>query len=302
MKRLIAALLVAATPALAQSGAPVTLRAADQQKLGVVIAVLDAREIAQTETAFIRVLDPAPLAVLEADRAAAAAAARASQNQLKRALKLAGEDQSASQQSVEAARAQAAADQSRLELLSRRLTFEWGQDIAAMTDPARAMLLSDLVGGGAALLRADAPQRPNGIAGAVILNAEAGQAVTVSETLGFAGAADSRMQTIGLYAVARGEETAALRPGRVFTGGIETNRKTAGVVIPREANVRLDGAAWAYFQTGEETFERRELVGATLIADGWFVAEGAGPGDRLVVKGAGSLLAVERADEAVEAD
>jgi hypothetical protein len=302
MKHLLASILLAATPALAQSGAPVRLRAADQQKLGVEIAVLGAREIAQTEAAFIRVLDPAPLAALDADRTAAAAAASASHNQLKRALKLAGEDQSASQQSVEAARAQAAADQSRLVLLSRRLTFEWGPEIAAMTDPARAALLTDLVSGDAALLRADAPQRPNGIAGAVVINSDAGRAVTVSETLGFAGAADPRMQTIGLYAVARGEATAGLRPGRVFNGGIETSRKTTGVVIPREASVRLDGAAWAYFQSGEETFERRELGGSTLIADGWFVAEGTKPGDRVVVKGAGSLLAVERADEAVEAD
>lgn len=304
MLRLLVCLAFAATPALAQSAvsAHVTLSADDQSRLGVGTAILEAREIAQTAPAIIRVLDPAPLLAIESERVAAEAALRASMAQAKRLASLANEDQSASLQSVEAARAQAAADQSRLDLLSGRLRFEWGARFADLAPAARASLLRDLTAGEAVLLRADAPQHAEGLDGVVRVTSAAGVAKTYSESLGLSGVVDPRMQTIGLFVVAREAGPAGLSPGRVLKGGIETSQKIAGVVIPREAVIRVDGAAWAYVQTGGSTFERREIADPEFVEEGWFVVNGITPGDQLVTAGAGLLLAVERADEAAETD
>jgi len=304
MLRLLVCLALAAMPALAQPAisAPVTLSADDQKRLGVNVAILEAREIAETAPAIIRVLDPAPLLAIEFERVAAEAAARASHAQAQRLASLAKQDQSASLQSVEAARAQAAADQSRLDLLSGRLRFEWGARFADLAPAARASLLRDLTAGEAVLLKADAPQHAEGLDGVVRVTSAAGVVKTYSESLGLSGVVDPRMQTIGLFVVARDAGSAGLSPGRVLKGGVETSQKIAGVVIPREAVIRVDGAAWAYVQTGGSTFERREIADPEFVEDGWFVTTGFTPKDQLVTAGAGSLLAVERADEAAEAD
>jgi len=295
---------MATPPALAQASArtPVSLSAPDQQRLGVVAAALELHETTVTEPAFIRVIDPALFAAIESDRIAATAAANASRAQWNRLRKLAIEDQSASQQSVEAAKAQATADDARASLLARRLTVEWGSTMASMSDTARAELLADLVGGDAALLRADAPGRPDGVEGVIHVKLAPERSIAASRMLGLTGAADGRMQTVGLFGVALGAKAAGLRPGRMFDGAIETNLRLAGVVIPRDAIVRLDGAAWAYFQVGAAAFERREIIDPVLLESGWFVSFGAKPGDRLVTRGAGALLAVERADESAEAN
>ena len=302
MKRWLLALLVAVAPGAAGAQLASVIRVdmskAEQARMGVSAVVLEGREIAKSAPAVIRVVDPMQLATLDADRSAAAAAAAASHNQLRRVARLAGEDQSASQQSVEAARAQEAADRSRLDLLTRRMTLEWGHKIAAMSDEERAALLAAVVSGQAALVRADAPGHPEGLDGAIRIETAPGKIVGVTETLGLSGGIDPRMQTIGLYAVARGAATAALRPGRFFDGGIETDAKSSGVVIPRAAIVRLDGAAWVYVHIGAADFERRAIIDPQPIDEGWFVVHGIKPGERVVAKGAGSLLAVERVGEA----
>ncbi|MFN0025118.1 MAG: hypothetical protein ACKVS5_14600 [Parvularculaceae bacterium] len=300
MKRLLLTLLLAVASGVAGAQTAtirVDMSKADQARMGVSVTVLERREVATGAPAIIRVVDPVMLATLDADRSAAAAAAAASQNQLRRAARLAGEDQSASQQSVEAARAQQAADRSRLDLLTRRLTFEWGPKIAEMPDAERNDLLAAIAAGEVALVRADSPSHPEGLDGAIRVETASDQTISVTETLGLSGGADPRMQTIGLYAVARGAAASQLRPGRVFDGRIETSRKSAGVVLPRTAIVRLDGAPWVYAQTGEAEFERRAIVEPQSVVDGWFVTNGMKPGERIVAKGAGSLLAAERAGE-----
>ncbi len=66
-----------------------------------------------------------------------------------------------------------------------------------------------------------------------------------------------------------------------------------GVLIPRSAVIRLMGKAWAYVQTGEESFVRRALTGAELVGDAWFVVGDFRAGDRVVTEGAQMLLSEE---------
>lgn len=284
----------------AQSTA-ITLGSADQQKLGIVSRRLTDAHVRASIPAYVRVLDPSKLATLNADLTAARAAATASSRDAERLARLADEDESASRQAAEAAAAQAVGDAARADALARRMSVEWAPALAQMRDVSRTALIRQLTEGAAVLLRADTATRPGGHDAVLSITPDAGVA-RAAETLGAAGAMDPRMQTFGVLAVLRGHDLGALPPGRMLDGRVSYGDEQEGVVIPRAAVVRVDGADWAYVRTGPESFERRETAEAIPTADGWFLRKGFTPGQDIVVEGAGALLAIERADEAAEVD
>jgi hypothetical protein len=287
------------TPALEDSA--VTVSTADQKKLGIVAYTLRTQTISKTIPAFVSAVDIGPLLLLEADLHSTQVAAAVSQSEYKRRFDLAKQDQSASAQSVEAARMLAAADQSKLKLLQWRLKLEWSPALAAKLDSTPA-LLEALAAGEATLVRADAPASPNGMVGEVTIDSGDGSKTIHAEPVGLSGAVDPRMQTVGLFALVIGEDTVVIKPGRLFSGGISAGESAAGVVIPRSAIIRVDDSSWVYVQNAEEVFSRRELTGATMLPEGWFISQGFSAGEKIAVGGAVSLLAIERADESAEID
>jgi len=278
----------------------VSVPAADQTRLGIASAVLDARTVNASVDAVIRSIDPSQLAALNSDLLAATAAAAASESELQRVAGLVAQDRSASQQALELARARAAADAAAVSLLHQRLELEWGPAFASQGDDARRQLIEDVSSGAAALLRADAPRYPSGLTGRVFVELHDHADVATTEFLGLSGTTDQRMQTIGLFCVIRGDAAKMLRPGRIVSGRIETNESLTGVVLPRSALIRSQGRTWAYVRIGEESFIRREVVDGLPVEDGWYVAMGFEPGTDVVNEGAGSMIAFERADEAAE--
>ena len=56
--------------------------------------------------------------------------------------------------------------------------------------------------------------------------------------------------------------------------------------MPRAAVVRSEGRGWAFVQTGDDTFIRREVVLMRPTSEGWFVVSGFKPGEKVVVTGA----------------
>jgi len=286
----------------ARAGDILTLSAEDQARYGVSTITLEPRTERSSYFAIIRSVDPLGLFALAADIEATEAAAISSGGELRRLENLAKADNSASLKSVQAAHQQAEADASRLTLLKRRLSVEWGPSFSAMPPHDLSVLLGDIAAGAAAFVRADIPLHPEGAIGDIEFPAESGAAMVRAATIGLSGSADPRMQTVGLYGVVRGEAASTRRPGRQFPGEVKTAETANGVVIPRDAIVRLDGEAFAYAMTGEETFERRPLSSARMIADGWFVTEGFSPGESIVASGAGALVAAERGADAEEAD
>jgi multidrug efflux pump subunit AcrA (membrane-fusion protein) len=66
------------------------------------------------------------------------------------------------------------------------------------------------------------------------------------------------------------------------------------VIVPPEAVVRREGAAWAYAQRDAEKFERIGLALDKRLNQGWFVGKGLAPGDKVVVNGAQQLLSEEQ--------
>jgi multidrug efflux pump subunit AcrA (membrane-fusion protein) len=85
-----------------------------------------------------------------------------------------------------------------------------------------------------------------------------------------------------------------LAPGAAVTGYLRTvGEPAAGVVVPRAAVVRHQGAAWVYLQNDGTNFTRRVLALDRPTGNGWFVTNGVAPGDRVVTIGAQTLLSEE---------
>jgi len=68
---------------------------------------------------------------------------------------------------------------------------------------------------------------------------------------------------------------------------------TKGVLLPRSAIVRQEGALWAYVRTAEDKFTRRPVEGAAPMESGWFVPAGFKAGEAVVVAGSQMLLSEE---------
>jgi len=280
----------------------VTLSTADQSRLGIATLRLEATEASDIVDATARVLDISALALLEAEIETAAAAASASTSAEKRLALLAADDQIASIQVLEAARAQARADAARLLLARRRIALEWGSGLAKLDDAGRQRLINHVTTGKAALLRVDPLQSIPSKVVSVCLKSIDGLAPVATELLGMAAGADARRQTTGLLVLVRDEPAANFPAGRIVAAEIDTGRLQVGVLLPRASLIRIDGSTWVYLQRGTEQFVRREVYAPRLLDAGWFVSERFAPGDTIVASGSGSLLAIERSDEAIEAD
>jgi hypothetical protein len=86
----------------------------------------------------------------------------------------------------------------------------------------------------------------------------------------------------------------ALRPGMALTAYLVLpGEPMKGVVLPRSAVVRQEGALWSYVRSAEDKFTRRQVVHATPTQAGWFVPAGFKAGEPLVVAGAQMLLSEE---------
>lgn len=66
-----------------------------------------------------------------------------------------------------------------------------------------------------------------------------------------------------------------------------------GVVVPESAAVWWQGRAWVYRKTGTSAFVRQEFPVDSPAKGGWFVASGLSPGNKVVIRGAESLLSTE---------
>jgi hypothetical protein len=109
------------------------------------------------------------------------------------------------------------------------------------------------------------------------------------------GMAPSDPQLLGetfLFSVETGD--LSLRPGMAFTAYLKLpGEPTKGVLLPRAAIIRQEGALWAYVRSADDKFTRRQVEHAVPVDGGWFVAEGFKPGDAVVTAGAQMLLSEE---------
>jgi hypothetical protein len=88
-----------------------------------------------------------------------------------------------------------------------------------------------------------------------------------------------------------------LAPGQAVTVWLQLpGDPLTGVIIPREAVLRLEGAGWVYVMNkdkGGEAFTRRKIALDRPTEGGWFVTGSIKVEDYIVVTGAQTLLSEE---------
>lgn len=288
----ILSLALVAAPVAAEPASVLKMDAATQVRLGIVTAPLQAASRGATASGFARALDPGPLAQLDSDIEAAAAALAASQAEAARTKSLNAADQTVSRQVAEAAAAQAGADAAKLSLLRRRVGLEWSPALARLSDARRRRLVADIAAGRAALVRLDAASGLSQLGGSAVI--DLGQRGSASAAiLGPTRTGDPRLQSTGLLALVRGPQALQLGAGTVAPVTIAIGAGASGVVIPRAALLRSAGQTFVYVRRDASDFERRVVSGGLGDPAGLFVASGFKAGEPIVISGAAQLFAAQ---------
>jgi hypothetical protein len=84
-----------------------------------------------------------------------------------------------------------------------------------------------------------------------------------------------------------------LTPGVNLLAHLSVGSPMKGLIMPTSAIVWSEGKAWAYQETASEHFARRAVPTEVPVDGGFFVAQGFSPGDKVVTRGAQSLLSQE---------
>jgi hypothetical protein len=276
--------------------AVVELSRDEQARIGLEPETLTAVTQSADATAYGVVLDPAPLAALDAEVTSTRAVVAASRAEYERARLLHSEQQNVSLKDFETAGAKVQVDQAQLRLLNQRLADEWGAKISAMTPAERARLIDALTMRIEGTIRLSLPpsqslsQEPPE-AWIAVLGYETHPLVTRS--IWSAPTADPHLQGQGFLLRVEAQGL-ALRPGTAVTGHLQLpGTAKPGVVVPEAAVVRTGDRAWAYVQIAPTQFERRQLEVTMHAARGWFVTSRFAGGDHVVVTGAQALLSEE---------
>ncbi|WP_226017271.1 hypothetical protein [Novosphingobium sp. FKTRR1] len=289
------------TAARPEAADPLDLDAKSSAAAGIGVAplALAAGAVAQGQgTGIARALDLSPLAVIAAEITAATAARQTSGRELARLESLAGQDQSASRREVEAARAQAVADRARLTLACQRVGLEYGAGLGQLGCRSIPALAAKAASGDLVLLRIDMPDGPPP-AGTSVTVGEGAQAARLT-VLGPASSGDAQLQTAGVLALWQGSGVRVASVGRALpavrlASGRERAR-SAELLVPRSAIVRVDGGLFVYRAKPGQGFERMSIAAGHAADAGWLVPTGAlHAGDNVAVQGAGTLLGLEHA-------
>lgn len=265
---------------------------------GIRFIQLTSARAALQRNGFARALDTSTLAAIDSEITSARAALTASQADYARQRTLASEDQSAATRAVEAARAQAVADQARLTAAEHRVGLEYGPGLANLSDAALNQLVRAIAAGEASLVRIDFTDGP-AARGAQVRIGEGHSSATVT-LLGASASTDAKLQTAGNLAIVRGPLARSLGAGRVIPALMAaTTGSEAGVLVPRDAILRYQGGLWIY-RVVPNGFRRAELLDARPEANGWFVPTGLTSGEKVAAGGIGVLLSIERGGTVAE--
>jgi hypothetical protein len=264
-----------------------------QGNMGLLVAQPAAIQWSPELKGYGRVLDPATISAAVGDWVSAGGAAEASQKELAR-LKTLAEQNNASVRALEAANVAATRDSALADAARARLQAATSKMIAER--PELAAFARSLTSGESALVRIDLPAggtspSPSGEARVVTLSGNS----QVAEFLGEAAGVDPQTQSRGLLLLIK-TNSARLVAGEAVTGYLKVSGEPlAGVIIPREAVVRTDGAGWVYVaDSSGEGYVRTEIALDRPTDAGWFVTKAVTASDHVVVTGAAQLLSEER--------
>jgi hypothetical protein len=273
----------------------VTLKAEEIQSMGLSVQAALAAQYQGQISGYGVVTALDTIAQADSDFLAAQATASQSQAAAARARSLAtGEEAAISREQLEAAESKATADQAALALARRKSDAAFGLNSPFRNPQARAGVMRELAAGSAVLVRVTFPATGGEAPKRLIISRMGADAKSWTSTTIWDGPADPSVPGRSFYAIVRGSN---LAQNERVTAAIPSGVPQAGAKIPAKAIVFGESESWVYVQTAARTFLRTKVdTGRPLNAgeggDGYFVT-GIKPGDKVVVDGAGLLLARE---------
>lgn len=272
-----------------------------QGNAGIVVANPVAAQFAPEVKAYGHVVDPAPIADLMLQLAAAEATYDNSHQELERAKTLKTENNT-SDRALQSAEATYKENMFAAMGLRAKIQLTWGDKLADSTGNV-------FVPPGA---ERKAPQALNPFAegySLIRLDLPAGESLgSMSDTARVVPLRTNTQSVIAQYydeipAVDSQtlmhsylfSSTNSLKAGEPVTGYLRMpGEPLKGVIIPRDAVVRTEGKGWVYvLGSNGESFTRKEIPLDHSSDDGWFVANGITAADHVVVTGAQILLSGE---------
>jgi len=275
----------------------VTLTPAQAEKLGVVTQAAQALDYSEEAAGFGVVVNHETIAQAAAELATAQATERLSRATLSRARKLAGTPGAVSVDVEETAAQKAEVDAAALTLTTRRLSSTLGMKPPWKTGDKDAVLQA-LAAGEVKLVRVTFPLgslirgTPVKLRAAHI-GAKPGTGWKIN--VAWDAPADATVPGRSFFALLVGSDAGEGERLQVWA---PIGESVSGVMIPAAAAVMSEGKYWFYVEKKPGTFERVELDTSRPAADGYFVTEGVGAGDKVVTASAGQLLAKESASGA----
>ena len=201
------------------------------------------------------------------------------------------QNQQASWQSL---KANLEATEQHLQSVRNAIILNWGQQLSTWIVTTDSPQLKQLLNRKLTLLTIifpannKLPEQQNSI---FIQRAGLRNLAQTAQLLDIAPATDLRSQGDSFFFLTQAKK---LRSGMNLTAWIplETNRQI-GVLIPASSVIWHLGQAYIYIQSGNGQFTRHLLKNPLASDNGYFVAQGLSPGEKLVISGAQMLLSEE---------
>lgn len=271
-------------------GPGLTLKAEEVKSLGLTIqAALPAQFTGRiTGYGVVTALDTIAQADSEFLTAQAAAAQSAAAAARARSLST-GEEAAISREQLEVAESKAAADAAALALARRKTEAAFGLNSPWHDAADRQAVMRRLASGAAVLVRVTFPAVAGAAPKRVDISRMGADRKSWSAHTIWDAPADVTVPGRSFYALVDGSDLA--QNERVIAA-IPTGTSQAGAKIPAHALVYGESEAWVFLQTGENTFQRTKVDISRPLDDGYFV-NSVKPGDKVVVDGAGLLMARE---------
>jgi hypothetical protein len=270
----------------------VTLTPEQVEKLGIATQPAQALDYSEEAAGFGVVVNHESIAQAVAELATAKATERLSRSSLSRAQKLDGTPGAVSADVEEAAAQKAEVDAAALTLTSQRLSSALGMN-PPWKNGDKDAILQDLAAGKIKLVRVTFPLGAlSGGAPARLRAAHIGAKPGTGWKLNVVwdAPADATVPGRSFFALLKDSDAGEGERLQVWA---PIGESAAGVMIPAAAAVMSDGKFWCYVEKKPGAFARVELDTSRPTADGYFVTEGVGAGDKVVTAAAGQLLAKE---------
>ena len=268
----------------------VTLKAEEMQGLGLTVQPALAAQYQGQVSGYGVVTALDAIAQADSDFLTAQATSAQSEAAAARARSLAtGEEAAISREQLEVVQSKAAADQAALALAGRKREAAFGLNAPFRDPAARARVMREFASGAAVLVRVTFPATGGEAPKRLIISRMGADAKSWTATTIWDAPADPTVPGRSFYAIVHGSD---LAQNERVTAAIPSGAAQAGAKIPARSVVFGESESWAYVQTAPRTFLRTQVDTSRPLGDGYFVTN-IKPGDKIVVDGAGLLLAHE---------